>query len=223
MTRAILVRHGQTTANASGVLAGRTDVGLNETGQRDAQALGRALASVPLAALVSSPLIRTKATAQLLLEPRTDPLALSTDEGLVEVEYGEWTGKALADLAKEPLWSLVQSHPAAVTFPDGEAMAAMAARAVATVRSWCARFEDDPGAAVVFVSHGDVIKAILADALGMHLDAFQRIVVHPTSLSVVNYVHGRPFVERVNDCNGDLSDLVAKAPPEAVPGGTKGR
>jgi 2,3-bisphosphoglycerate-dependent phosphoglycerate mutase len=221
MTRALIVRHGQTTANATGVLAGRTEVELNDVGRRAAESLGAALTEVPLERVITSPMLRTRQTAELLLAARHTPVDLSVDDGLAEVEYGEWTGRALAELAKEDLWRTVQVHPASVTFPNGEAMAAMSARAVASVRAWCARSDDS--ANLLFVSHGDVIKAILADALGMHLDAFQRIVVHPTSLSVVNYVHGRPFVERINDCNGDLGDLVPPAPAEAVPGGTKGR
>ncbi len=221
MTRAILVRHGQTTANASGVLAGRTEVDLNDVGRRDATLLGKALAAIPLERAISSPMLRTRHTTELLLEARSAAVELTVDDGLAEVEYGEWTGQALAELAKEDLWRTVQAHPASVTFPGGESMAAMSARAVATVRGWCERSDDS--ANLLFVSHGDVLKAILADALGMHLDAFQRIVVHPTSISVVNYVHGRPFVERINDCNGDFGDLIPPAPTDAVPGGSKGR
>ncbi|MCB9412507.1 MAG: MSMEG_4193 family putative phosphomutase [Actinobacteria bacterium] len=228
MTRAILVRHGQTTANAAGVLAGRSEVELNDSGIADAERLGRTLADVPLAQVVTSPMRRTVQTAQLLLDARSDAVEVVTDDGLAEMEYGSWTGRPLAELAKDPLWSMVQSHPAAVRFPEGESMAQMSARAVAAVRSRCLDPTDgtaDPSTPrnILFVSHGDVIKAVLADALGLHLDTFQRIVVHPASVSVINYVAGRPFVERINDCNGNYDDLVPPAPTEAVPGGSKGR
>lgn len=218
MATAILVRHGQTTANAGGVLAGRTDVELNDHGRAQVQALAGRLADVPLAAAVTSPLLRTRQTLAAVLAGRPD-VPVVEDPDLSEVEYGEWTGAELAELAKDPLWPVVQAHPSAVTFPGGESMAAMSARAVAAVRGRCA--EHEPGANLLFVSHGDVIKAILADALGMHLDAFQRINVNPASVSVVRYVHGRPFVDRVN-CGADLADLLTTATDEAVPGGGKG-
>lgn len=119
MTRAILVRHGQTTANAAGVLAGRSEVELNDAGRRDAQELGETLAGIPLRAAIVSPMLRTRQTAELLLDAREQTVEVEIDEGLAEVEYGEWTGLALADLAKDPLWATVQSHPASVTFPGG--------------------------------------------------------------------------------------------------------
>ena len=117
--------------------------------------------------------------------------------GLTECGYGDWEGQPLKKLAKDPLWRVVQQHPSAVTFPgaDGEAMAAMSARAVGAVRSWDARVsaEHGPDALWLACSHGDVIKAIVADALGMHLDLFQRIVVDPASVTVIRYTPGRPF------------------------------
>lgn len=218
MTRAILVRHGQTTANAIGILAGRTEVDLNDHGREQALALGRRLAEVPLAEAVTSPLLRTRHTLEAILGDR--PVPVIDDPDLVEVEYGDWTGRELAELAKDPLWPVVQHHPAAVTFPGGESMAAMSARSVAAVRRRCLEAGED--ASVLFVSHGDVIKAILADALGLHLDGFQRIGVNPASVSIVRYVHGRPFIERINDCGGGFEDLTVTATDEAVPGGGKG-
>lgn len=220
MTRVILVRHGRTTANKSGILAGRADVELDDIGREQAVRAGRRLADLQLAAVVTSPMLRTRQTAELLLAAREDPPVPQLDDGLAELEYGDWTGRSLAELADDPLWGVVQQAPAAVTFPGGEAMAAMAARAVASVRRWAR----DPGAegVVVVVSHGDVIKAVLADALGMHLDSFQRIVVNPGSISAVSYSHGRPFVERVNDCGDGLADLQAAPPEQATPGGTTG-
>jgi probable phosphomutase (TIGR03848 family) len=139
---------------------------------------------------------------------------LCTDDRLGECRYGDWTGARLKDLAKQPLWRVVQAHPSAVIFPgpDGESMAAMQQRAVAAVREHDAMVRADHGdhAVWVAVSHGDVIKSILADALGTHLDAFQRIVVDPAAVSVVRYTELRPFVVRVNDSGGDLAAL---APP----------
>jgi probable phosphomutase (TIGR03848 family) len=132
-----------------------------------------------------------------------------TERGLLECDYGSWTGRELKTLAKEGLWKTVQMHPSAAQFPEGESMTAMSSRAVGAVRRWDAAVEAEhgPHAVWVAVSHGDVIKAILADALGLHLDAFQRIVVDPASLSVVRYTPGRPFVVTMNTAAGDLSHL----------------
>jgi probable phosphomutase (TIGR03848 family) len=144
-------------------------------------------------------------TAAIMLETRQVEIEL--DERLGECRYGDWTGGSLKTLAKEPLWKTVQAHPSAVVFPgpDGESMAGMQHRAVTAVREWNAAVGDTGIYAVV--SHGDVIKAILADALGLHLDQFQRIRVDPCSVSVVDYTPLRPFVERMNDTGGSLAAL----------------
>jgi len=230
VTTVLLVRHGRTTANASGVLAGWSpDVHLDDTGRAQAVALAQRLADVPLTAVVSSPLDRCQETVGALLENR-DYVPVHHDERVGECHYGDWTGRELKTLVKEPLWKVVQSHPSAAKFPgdDGESLADMSARAVAAVRSWNATLGDD--ATYVVCSHGDVIKAILADAFGMHLDEFQRIVVDPCSLSVVRYTPLRPFVERVNDSGGAVSGLVPpkrkgrkrKSSSDAVVGGGAG-
>src|SRR5580693_8898519 len=197
MTTVLLVRHGLTDANTSGVLAGWTPgVHLAEKGREQAAALAERLAALPVAAIVSSPLERCQETAAAIAAGR-DSLTVETDDRLGECRYGEWEGQALKTLAKDPLWKVVQSHPSAARFPGGEALRETQARAVEAVRTHNAEFGDD--AIWVAVSHGDVIKAILADALGMHLDAFQRIQVDPASLSVVRYTELRPFVVRMND------------------------
>lgn len=226
----VLLRHGRTTANADGGLAGRQPVELDDLGRAQAEAVGVRLRGLPFAAVVTSPLIRCRQTLELALPD----LPAVVDEGLTECGYGTWEGRPLKQLAKEPLWKVVQQHPSAAVFPEGESMAAMSARAVATVRAWDARVtaEHGPDAIWLACSHGDVIKAILADALGLHLDAFQRIVTDPASVSVIRYTPVRPFVLRVNDTGADLSGLV---PPkrrrrrprptdsDAVVGGGAGR
>ena len=210
MTTVLLVRHGRTTANGAGVLAGWTEgVGLDDTGRTQVAALAGRLAAVPLAAVVSSPLQRCLETADLMLEGHP-PVERHLDERVGEVRYGDWTGGELKKLAKDPLWKVVQSHPSAMTFPGegGEAMRDMQTRAVTAVREWNTRLGEDAVYAVV--SHGDVIKAVLADALGMHLDQFQRLVVDPSSVSVVTYTPLRPFVVKVNDLGSDLGFLAPR-------------
>jgi probable phosphomutase (TIGR03848 family) len=210
MAIVILARHGRTTANATGVLAGRSKgVHLDDTGVGQARAAAERLAGVPLAAVVSSPLERCRETSREIVRRQDPAPRVSSDRGLVECDYGSWTGRELKTLAKEPMWRTVQSHPSAAVFPDGETMADMSARAVAAVRRWDGRVEAEhgPDAVWVAVSHGDVIKAVLADALGIHLDAFQRIMVDPASLSVVRYTPLRPFVVSMNTNAGDLAHL----------------
>jgi probable phosphomutase (TIGR03848 family) len=131
------------------------------------------------------------------------------EPGLVECRYGEWEGQPLKALAKLPLWRTVQAHPSAARFPGGESLAEMSARAVAAVRAWDARVEAERGPDAVWLacSHGDIIKAVTADALGLHLDLFQRISVDPASVTVIRYTPLRPFLLRANDSAGDLSGL----------------
>lgn len=210
MTTVLLVRHGRTTANGAGVLAGWTEgVGLDDTGREQTRSLAARLRPVPLAAVVTSPLQRCLETVDLLLADR-DPVDRHLDERVGEVHYGDWSGRELKKLAKDPLWKVVQAHPSAMVFPGegGEAMRDMQARAVAAVREWNSRLGEDAVYAVV--SHGDVIKSVLADALGLHLDQFQRLVVDPSSVSVVTYTTLRPFVVRANDGGGDLSFLAPR-------------
>lgn len=204
MATVILVRHGRTTANASGILAGRTPgVGLDEIGREQARRVGERLAPVRLARIVTSPLERCKETAALLRaaeHPR--PVV---DRALTECDYGEWQGQPLKTLAKEKLWATVQGNPSHVAFPGGESMPAMMARAAAAVRRHDASLDD--GEVWAAVSHGDIIKAVLADALGMHLDLFQRINVDPGSVSIVRYTGSRPYVLATNTHAGDLGWL----------------
>ena len=229
MATVLLLRHGRTTANAAGVLAGWTPgVQLDDAGTAQVRAVGERLAKVPLAAVVSSPLERCVQTAEAVVAGRE--VAVQTDDRLGEARYGDWTGRTIKELSREPLWKVVQQHPSAAVFPgnEGEGLAQTQARAVAAVRAWNATL--GPDAVWLACSHGDVIKAILADALGLHLDQFQRIVVDPASISVVTYTATRPFVVRVNDTGGDVSGLIppprrrrrGKASSDAVVGGGAG-
>lgn len=210
MATVILVRHGRSTANASGVLAGRlAGVHLDDTGVKQAAAVGERLAGVRLAAAVTSPLERCRETCREILRPQTGPLRASSEKQLSECDYGEWQGRPLRELAKEKLWRIVQSQPSAATFPGGESLRAMQDRAVAAIRRHDARVAAEHGDDAVWlaVSHGDLIKSILADALGTHLDLFQRIHVDPASVSIVRYSELRPFVLGTNTHAGDLSWL----------------
>lgn len=223
----ILLRHGRSTANTARTLAGRSPgVALDEVGIEQAKGLVDRLAGVAVAEIVHSPLLRCEQTvAPLAVDRGLSPVR---DERLVEVDYGRWTGRTLKELVEEPLWKVVQQHASAAVFPGGEGLAQVQARAVAAVREHDRRLADAHGRDVVWVacSHGDVIKAVLADAVGTHLDAFQRIVTEPASISVVRYTDVRPFVLRMNDTGGDLVGLdgaaAASDAQRPVPGGEVG-
>ncbi len=224
MATVILVRHGRTTANATGVLAGRTPgIKLDDVGQEQADRTGERLAVVPLVGIVTSPLERCRQTAKAIATQQSPGPRMTSDKGITECDYGDWQGRSIADLTKEDLWSIVQSHPAAAAFPGGESMAAMQARAVEAIRRRDAAFEAEhgPGAVWVAVTHGDIIKSVLADALGMHLDLFQRINVDPASASIIRYTSARPYVVATNTHAGDLSWMRAKPADDgaAVGGG----
>ncbi len=213
MATVIFVRHGRTTANATGVLAGRTPgVKLDDTGQGQAERTAERLGPVPLAAVVSSPLERCRQTARIIVAAQAATLRVASERGVTECDYGEWQGRTLKELSKEKLWSTVQTQPSAAAFPGGESLGAMQARAVAAVRRHDAAVEAEhgPGAVWVVVSHGDIIKSLLADALGLHLDLFQRINVDPASVSIVRYTSSRPYVLSTNTHAGDLSWLAPK-------------
>ena len=226
MTTVLLVRHGL-TATTGQLLTGWTPgVGLDERGRAQAKALGERLASVPLDAIVTSPLDRCRQTVDEIVAARgghigpgepgqaADPVV---EERVGECKYGDWTGQRLDDLVKDPLWPVVQAHPSAVRFPGaaGETMLDMQHRAVSAVREWNERL--GKAATYLICSHGDVIKAIVADSLGLHLDQCQRIVADPCSLTVIRYTPLRPFLLRLNDTGGGVDDLLPPPPAEAQP------
>jgi probable phosphomutase (TIGR03848 family) len=211
VTLVLLVRHGL-TATTGEVLTGRTPgIPLDDRGRGQAAAVAARLAPVPLDAIITSPLDRCLQTAEAIAAAREGgPAEVITDDRVAECMYGDWTGRPLKELAKDPLWPVVQAHASAVTFPgpDGESMPDMQHRAVAAVRDWNARLGKN--AAYVLCSHGDVIKAIITDSLGLHLDQCQRIQVDPCSLSVIRYTPLRPFLLRLNDTGGGTADLARR-------------
>jgi len=210
----ILLRHGRSTSNTAGVLAGRSEgVDLDDKGREQAAGLIDRIGELPIRAVVSSPMLRCRRT----VEPLAEALCLEPliDDRLSEVDYGEWTGRKIGELAKEPLWGVVQAHPSAAVFPGGEGLAQVQARAVAAVREHDRRLAQEHGGDVLWLActHGDVIKSVIADAYGIHLDGFQRVTADPASVSVVRYTPLRPFVLHVNHTGARLSAALRAAPP----------
>lgn len=222
----ILLRHGRSTSNTAHTLAGRSEgVDLDDRGREQAQTVVTRIGDLPVKAIVRSPLLRCERTvAPLAAALGVQPVV---EDRIIEVDYGSWTGRTIGELVKEPLWKVVQQQPSAAVFPDGEGLAQVQARAVAAIREHDRRLAGEHDGDVLWVActHGDVIKAVLADALGTHLDTFQRITADPASMSVIRYTDTRPFVLHVNHTGSGLTAALsakAAAAPEtdAVVGGS---
>jgi probable phosphomutase (TIGR03848 family) len=204
-TLLLLVRHGQTPTTGA-VLPGRArGLHLSDAGREQAAAVADRIAPFGdrVAAVYASPLERTKETAAPIAAALG--LKVQTERGLLEADFGEWTGSELKKLMKLPEWRAVQHRPSTFTFPGGESFAAMQLRIWDTLQRLAAAH---PGKVVVAVSHADPIKAAVAQAMGCHLDLFQRIVVSPCSVTAVSSGAGGPMVLCVNSTGRDLSTLV---------------
>jgi probable phosphoglycerate mutase len=199
-TTVLFVRHGQTPTTGS-VLPGRAKgLHLADAGRQQAEAVAERLASLKtVEAVYASPLERTRETAAPIAKRRG--IKVTPDRGLLECDFGEWTGKPLKELMKLPEWSTVQRYPSGFRFPDGESFAEMQTRITGAV---AAMISKHPGGTVIAVSHADPIKAAVASALGTHLDLFQRIVISPCSVTTIVYGPGGPVVLNVNSATGDL-------------------
>lgn len=194
----VLVRHGSTPTTGKEMPEAPPGPPLSEAGVEEAEQAARHLEAwralwPPLEAIYTSPLRRARETASILAKVLELPVEEMGD--LVDTDAGDWAGQDLKRLAKKPEWATVLHNPSSFCFPGGEPLAAMAARSVAAVRAIATKHQ---GKAAVAVSHADPIKAVLADALGMHLDMFQRVMVSPASVSVVSYSPAGPSVLEAN-------------------------
>lgn len=213
MSTLILIRHGRTAANAQGILAGRSaGVELDEVGAKASQVLRDKFQDLDVKQVVASPLERTRQTANIVF-PKHNVLL---HEGLIECDYGDWTGKKLKDLAKDPLWETVRTKPSEVKFPNGETMQAMADRAINSILEISNQLTQEHGEEFIWaaVSHGDIIKSIIAHALGLELDKFQRIYVEPSSVSVLRIQKDDTSVLKVNETGeGWIKSLINTEAP----------
>jgi probable phosphoglycerate mutase len=224
--RLVLIRHAHSEANAAGILSGRLpNVHLSEKGLEQSEHLAVRLGNFPVSTLRISPMERCFETISPWINsivlpnyPKFEPVI---DQELTEVDYGTWSGKKLAVLSKNKLWKTVQEAPSRMYFPSGEGIAQMQARAMTSVHE--AVSTKAKGAAVI-VSHGDVIKAIIASVLGMHLDEFQRIVIDPASISILDFSTTKPRVLLLNDSRSTVTELlVAPKRSKNLLGGGSGR
>jgi probable phosphomutase (TIGR03848 family) len=224
MTRIVLIRHAHSQANARGILAGRMQgIALSENGSKQAQDLVARLGDSSISHIRVSPMERCLSTIDpwIASDVRSRSKKLTIDEDLSEVDYGQWSGKKLTSLYRHKLWKTVQERPSAMYFPEGEGLASMQVRAMKAV----ARSVDAPGkGARILVSHGDVIKSIIAATLGMHLDQFQKIVIDPASISILDFNGHDGRVLLLNDSHSTISDIVnSGVAKRALLGGGSGR
>lgn len=217
----LLIRHGRTQANVDGILAGRAPgVVLDEHGIKTAKELGTRLQDVPIAQVITSPLERTVQTTSLVFSGQ---IPVAHEERLLECDYGQWQGKSLKELTTDPLWTVVQQRPDEMVFPDGESMSEMSRRSIEAVREWDTNLSNQHGSDVIWaaVSHGDIIKAICAHALGMSLNSFQKIMIEPASISVIQYGENGSSVAKLNDTGTGWLATLRKVAPQL--GGQSGK
>ena len=196
MTTILLIRHAVNDFVKTGKLAGRLEgVHLNEEGRAQAAALGARLTDAPLQSIYASPIARTLETAAAIARHHPQ-LTVTEEPAIIEVDYGAWHGQAIARLQRRKMWGVVQEYPSRAAFPNGETMRAVQMRMVNAIE---AKRQQYPAAMIALVGHADLIKMALAHYLGMHLDVFQRIVISPASISVLQLGHSRPFVVSMND------------------------
>ena len=205
-----MIRHAHSEANAKGVLSGRiSGVHLSSTGFKQAQELAARLGAIKVAQIRISPLERCVETISPWWESvgnKSNPgVEIIQDHGLIEVDYGKWSGRKLAVLSKNKLWKTVQNNPSGMYFPSGEGLAQMQERAMRVVHDGITTKRKG---AIVLVSHGDVIKSIVASALVLHLDSFQRIVIDPASVSVIDFSGDSARVILLNDSRADLESFI---------------
>lgn len=203
-TTVLFVRHGQTPTTGKKLPGRAPGLHLGDVGVAQAAAAGERIAALgSVAAVYASPMERTQETAAPIA--KASKLRVRTHKGLIEADFGTWTGRTLSSLRKKSEWQTVQRYPSGFRFPGGESFREMQTRMCDAVGELVSRH---PGQTIVAVSHADTIKAALADAAGTPLDLFQRIVVSPCSISAVMYTQQGPIVLATNSTGDDLSILV---------------
>ncbi len=203
MARIVLLRHAHSVANEKNLLAGRTPgISLSETGKEQAKDLIARIGTTQFDEIAISPLQRCRETIDPWLATTGTKNPIVVDESVSEVDYGSWSGKTLASLRRKSQWKVVQDFPSQMIFPEGESLLEMQGRALSGFYRLNAVKGKGPR---LLVSHGDVIKSIVAHCLGMHLDQFQRLVIEPASLTIIDTDSGVSRLVRFNDAKGFLT------------------
>jgi probable phosphomutase (TIGR03848 family) len=217
MARIVLLRHAHSVANEKNLLAGRTPgIALSKTGKDQALQLVSRLGAITFDEIAVSPMQRCRETIDPWLSSSDGKSRVVTDDSISEVDYGSWSGKSLASLRRKSQWKVVQDFPSQMKFPDGESLLEMQGRALSGFYRLNALKGKGPR---LLVSHGDVIKSIVAHCLGMHLDQFQRLVIEPASITIIDTNAGMSRLVRFNDAKGFLTSS-SSANQSAIGGST---
>jgi probable phosphomutase (TIGR03848 family) len=218
MARIVLLRHAHSIANEKNLLAGRiSGITLSKSGKSQALDLVDRLGAMQFDEIAISPLQRCRETIDPWLSANKAKSRLVIDESISEVDYGSWSGKTLASLRRKVQWKVVQDFPSQMTFPEGESLLEMQGRALSGFYRLNAVKGKGPR---LLVSHGDVIKSIVAHCLGMHLDQFQRLVIEPASITIIDTDSGVSRLVRFNDAKGSLPS--GKSSNQSALGGSTG-
>jgi probable phosphomutase (TIGR03848 family) len=220
VARLVFIRHAHSTANDAGILSGQLPgVSLSKKGVKQAQGLVERIGASTFDSVRVSPLQRCEETITPWLNSKFSfgLKNYQVDDALIEMNYGTWSGRKLSSLSREKLWKEIQSRPSTVQFPEGERMRSMQKRALASVS---AALAEKKSGTHLFVSHGDVLKALVASLLKIKLDDFQSLVIDPASVTVIDFDGTKSRLLAFNDSHSPLAPLTAmEKSTEALLGG----
>ena len=227
VAKIVLLRHAHSSANSAGILSGRLPgVSLSRDGRAQAETLISRLGKSAFHSIRVSPMQRCEETIRPWIQSQNSKILSSyhLDDGIIEVDYGTWSGRKLSALSRDPLWKIIQSTPSKVRFPGGERITSMQKRALLSIDE---AYKEKKDGAFLFVSHGDVIKAAIAGMIGLKLDEFQSLVIDPCSITILDYDGKKARLVTFNDTSSDISSsIVQKKRAKVLLGGgsgTKGR
>ena len=223
MARLVFLRHAHSSANDAGILSGQLPgVSLSTKGKKQATQLVERIGSSNFDSVRISPLQRCEETITPWLNSKYSKgiKNYQIDDALIEMDYGSWSGRKLSSLSREKLWKEIQNRPSTVQFPQGERMRTMQKRALSSV---FASIEEKKNGTHLFVSHGDVLKAIVASLLKMKLDDFQSLVIDPASLTVIDFDGEKSRLLAFNDSHSPLAPMTSmeKSTKALIGGGSR--
>ena len=223
MARLVFIRHAHSTANDAGILSGQLPgISLSTKGRKQAEELVERLGASTFDSIRVSPMQRCEETISPWINSKYSKGMKSyrIDESLIEMNYGSWSGRKLSSLSREKMWKEIQERPSSVQFPDGERMKSMQKRAISGVM---AALAEKKNGTHLFVSHGDVLKAIVASLLKMKLDDFQSLVIDPASVTIIDFDGSKSRLLAFNDSHSPIAPMTAmeKSTKALLGGGTR--
>lgn len=224
MARLVFIRHAHSTANDAGILSGQLPgISLSKKGKKQAQELVERLGASSFDSIRVSPMQRCEETIAPWINSRYSRgmKSYQIDESLIEMNYGTWSGRKLSSLSREKMWKEIQERPSTVQFPQGERMKAMQKRALMSISD---ALEEKKNGTHLFVSHGDVLKALVASLLKMKLDDFQSLVIDSASVTVIDFDGSKSRLLAFNDSHSPIAPMTSmeKSTKALLGGGARG-